>query len=144
VSQPSDYSLFSPYVLTKARKLRARGGIARDLEHADIWWAWGNDSSGPYRVQLYRSGLDPERGAVGIVTFVTCTCEHGLKQGAGLCHCYHVAAVLMELDENGTPAMPPGLTDVPADPNPTEIPERTLRRLRGALAPEEDDDPWHD
>lgn len=89
---------FSDAVLTKARKLVGAGRLHRDEDHPDIWWVASSAGSKSYRVQ---SDFDP---ATRELSYITCTCPHGLNTGAGAAFCYHVAGVLMKLRDEQTVA----------------------------------------
>jgi len=84
---------FSDLVLEKAKRLSDER-VVQDKDYPLIWWVEGN-SEHPYRVQI---GAD----ANGEIWFATCTCPHGLNKGAGETTCYHVAAVLLRLQERET------------------------------------------
>lgn len=90
---------FSDAVLAKARKLINTDKMKRDDTHRNVWWVSSARGDKTYRVQ---SDLNPETGRL---SWLTCTCPHGLNTGAGTTHCYHAAAVLLmhrqEMDENG-------------------------------------------
>jgi hypothetical protein len=85
---------YSAEVLDKAHELLARGGLRPDEEFANIWWITSLNTPGAlYRVQ---SDFNPEKRSL---SWITCTCPHGLIVGAGQTHCYHAAAVLITLRE---------------------------------------------
>lgn len=93
---------FSEPVLKKARHLLKGERVTRDDEHPAIWWVGSSAGDRTYRVQ---SDFDPTSR---VLTWVTCTCPHGLNTGAGTAFCYHVAAVLMLLrDEQTVGGIPP-------------------------------------
>lgn len=78
---------FSTAVIKAAEKLEAEEGrVVEDSEFPGIWWIEGEH--GRYRVQLDQD--DPPR-------WITCTCAHGRKKGAGDVRCKHAAAVLMRI-----------------------------------------------
>lgn len=87
---------FSETTLTKARKLVRSGRIERDAEHSAIWWVTSENRSKVYRVQ---SDFDRRTRRL---SWVTCTCPHGLATGAGAAFCYHVAGVLMKMRDEQT------------------------------------------
>lgn len=95
---------FSEAVLTKARKLLTSERVKRDDEHPAIWWVGSSAGDRTYRVQ---SDFNP---ATRRLSWVTCTCPHGLNKGAGKAHCYHVCSVLMLLRED-KPLIPVGGPD---------------------------------
>ena len=76
---------FSQRTLDKARTTE----VEPDDTHPRLV-AWVRSSSGDtsYRVQMIRDDL-------GQVSWVTCTCPHGLHKGGGQSVCYHAAATLM-------------------------------------------------
>jgi hypothetical protein len=85
---------YSEAVRAKARKLLDDPDRVRaDVEHANIWYVQASDGVSYYRVQCdYDS-------AFRTLSWITCTCPHGLKVGAGETACYHAAAVLILLQE---------------------------------------------
>jgi hypothetical protein len=93
---------FSEPVLKKARKLIGSERVSRDQQFDAIWWVKSSASDHTYRVQS-----DFDR-VTRKLSWVTCTCPHGLNVGAGTASCYHVAAVLMLLrDEQTEDGVPP-------------------------------------
>jgi len=87
---------YSREVLTKARALADNPDHLRaDLEFDNIWWVVSSNGEHIYRVQA-----DYDREA-RTVSWITCTCPHGLNSGAGQTHCYHAAAILLTLRDEG-------------------------------------------
>jgi len=82
---------FSPPVILRARQGIEDGLVERDAEYPAIWWVRSRNSDSTYRVQ---SDFDPAKGTL---TWITCTCAHGLNVGAGQTHCWHAAAVLLRI-----------------------------------------------
>jgi hypothetical protein len=83
---------FSAETLGKARRARQLGLVRQDEEHRHVWWVNSlRAGGGRYRVQ---EDVECVQGEV-VLTWVTCTCPHGLNIGAGQASCYHVAAVLL-------------------------------------------------
>lgn len=87
---------YSEDVLHKANALLAQGHkISEDQSSPGIFWVNSSNGEHVYRVQTdYRAEL-------GSLTWITCTCPHGLFTGAGSSHCYHAAAALLILRERG-------------------------------------------
>jgi uncharacterized Zn finger protein len=82
---------FNPDVVRKAEKLLTEDGVTADTDHPHaIWWVTGSNGDN-YRVQ---ADYDPTRRTL---SWITCTCPHGLNAGGGAARCYHVAAVLLLL-----------------------------------------------
>lgn len=104
---------FSEPVLKKARRLLASQRVTRDKQFDAIWWVRSSAGDHTYRVQS-----DFDRNTRQL-TYVTCTCPHGLIVGAGTSHCYHVAAVLMLLRDEQTDndGVPPDVLIVSGDTN---------------------------
>lgn len=91
---------FSKDILAKARTLsagRTAGGsplVVRDGAYPNIWWVTSLSGEHTYRVQ---NDFDPAKGTI---TWVSCTCMHGLNvDDIGRTSCHHAAAVLMRLLE---------------------------------------------
>jgi hypothetical protein len=84
---------FSDTVLAKAKALSDEK-VMPDDDYPDIWWVEASSGDQFYRVQ---SDYDP---GTRTLSWVTCTCPHGLNAGAGETTCYHAAAVLMRLRDN--------------------------------------------
>lgn len=82
---------YSMEVLVKAHKLLDSDRIRADDQFANIWWVDSSSGNSIYRVQ---SDFKPETRKL---TWITCTCPHGLFNGAGETRCYHAAAVLLLL-----------------------------------------------
>lgn len=82
---------FSKATLSKAQAAVKAGLVEQDPEQPSVWWVESINNSNRYRVQ---SDFDP---ATGVMTWVTCTCPHGLNTGAGRATCYHVAAAMMRI-----------------------------------------------
>lgn len=78
---------FSANVLGDARALVSEGRVSPDEQYPTIWWVKGE--GGRYRVQM-DSDTSP--------SWITCTCPHGRKKGAGDVRCKHAAAVLMTIE----------------------------------------------
>jgi hypothetical protein len=74
----------------RGERLVASGRVKRDEEYPTIWWVTSEraDQTDPYRVQ---ADVDES----GNFSWVTCTCQHGLRSGGGRATCYHVAAALL-------------------------------------------------
>lgn len=87
---------FSGTVLDKARKLLKFGYFEQDPEQPNVWWVRSSNGTYTYGV---RSNFDPETREL---SWLTCTCPHGRNKGAGQTRCYHAAAVLITLQEEGT------------------------------------------
>lgn len=86
----SDVGQFSAAVLAKADKLLATPqGLVPDPEFPNIWWVTPSGGGKRYRVQ---ANYDPETRTL---SWITCTCPHGMNKGAGATKCYHAAAVLI-------------------------------------------------
>lgn len=83
---------FSEDVLTKARKLVNADKLVWDDTYPNICWVTGSKND-RYRVQTDYDLV------TGKLSWITCTCPHGLNVGAGATRCYHAAAVLLELLE---------------------------------------------
>lgn len=88
----------SAHVLGKARQAVRLRLVQADVEHPDsVWWVSSlqpqQQAHDPYRVS---SDLDP---VTRELSWVHCTCAHGMKKGAGSSRCYHVGAVLLALTE---------------------------------------------
>jgi uncharacterized Zn finger protein len=82
---------YSAEVLGKARRLVRERRVWRDEEFELVWWVRGGNPTRDYRVQLGE--------ADGRLAYITCTCTHGIRAGAGDCRCYHSAAVLMVIQD---------------------------------------------
>jgi len=112
-------SKFSDATIQKAKDVLAVGldAVKQDETYPNIWWVLSSSGAVSYRVQ---HDYNPERHSL---TWITCTCPHGLNVGAGETSCYHAAAVLMMIQANRP------------NPNP-ELPEEVmsdgsdLRRVR--------------
>jgi hypothetical protein len=78
---------FSDNVLDKASTIL--DDVQPDETYPHVWWVPSSSSATLYRVQ------EDYRPDTHSLTWVTCTCPHGLNKGAGEARCYHVAAVLM-------------------------------------------------
>jgi hypothetical protein len=91
---------FTPDVIGKAHKLlgaRTPEGepkVLQDPEHPNIWWV--TPSSGA--AKRYRVATDWQPGTRNL-SWITCTCPHGLNKGGGTTRCYHAAAALLLLRE---------------------------------------------
>jgi len=96
----TDQPEFSPDVIAKAQKLLAKKmpdgepALTQDPGHASVWWVV--PSSGAAR--RYRVQSDYAR-ATRTLSWITCTCPHGLNKGGGTTRCYHAAAVLLLIRE---------------------------------------------
>lgn len=85
---------FSDEVIRKAHLLLADDtAIRADKSFANIWWVTSSDRTKTYRVQ---TDYDRQRQ---VLTWITCTCPHGLNVDSVKASCYHVAAVLLVLLE---------------------------------------------
>jgi hypothetical protein len=78
---------FSPETLSRARQAEA----TPDPTAENVWWVRSINRDSRYRVQ---TDYNADRNTV---TWVTCTCPHGMHAGPDQTRCYHVAAVLMEI-----------------------------------------------
>lgn len=91
---------FSPEVILKAERLlgaKTEDGqpkLLRDTAFPGIWWV--TPSSGETRRYRVQTDWTPEQQRL---SYVTCTCPHGMAKGGGTSRCYHVAAVLMSMVE---------------------------------------------
>ena len=100
------FPTFSARTVAKARELRARGLVTADGTAAHVWWVESLRPDGDrYRVQEDVRRTDADTLSL---TWVTCTCHHGMNIGAGQTHCYHVAAVLLGYLEGDVPVLPYG------------------------------------
>lgn len=87
---------FSPDVIAKAEKLlgaKLPDGtpkVLQDLEHPSVWWV--TPSSGASRRYRVQSDFQPGSRTL---SWITCTCPHGINKGGGTTRCYHAAAVLL-------------------------------------------------
>jgi hypothetical protein len=96
----TDY--FSRETLEKAHLMlrTSESHVEPDPDHRNIWWVVPRTNV-KYRVQ---TDYDP---ATKRLTWVTCTCPHGLHAGGGMAKCYHAAAVFIlirqDVDENPSP-----------------------------------------
>lgn len=82
---------FSPDVIRKARAYVKDNRVAIDPGHEGIYWVTGTRLGSAYRVQ---TDADHETGKI---TYITCTCPHGLNIGAGTAKCSHAVAVLLTI-----------------------------------------------
>lgn len=95
MSQPE----FSADVIAKARKLlgktvEGKPAVRRDTDHPAVWWVVPSSGSArDYRVQ------SDYNAATGTLSWITCTCPHGLNKGGGTTRCYHAAAALLLIKE---------------------------------------------
>lgn len=77
-------------IMLKAHRLLDEDRVHRDEEHPNIWWVDATPEK-RYRVQC---DWDPESKHL---SWITCTCPHGLHSGVDDQKCYHIAAVLIVL-----------------------------------------------
>lgn len=84
---------FSDAVLEKAKALSDEQ-VTPDDSYPDIWWVEASGGERYYRVQ---TDFNPVSRTI---SWVTCTCPHGLNAGAGETTCYHAAAVLIRLRDH--------------------------------------------
>lgn len=95
-SQPE----FSPTVIDKAYRLLGEkdpagaSAILEDPEYPNIWWVTPSSGS----AKRYRVATDLQPGT-RILTWITCTCPHGMNKGGGTSRCYHAAAALLLMRE---------------------------------------------
>lgn len=83
---------FSSAVREAAEHLIEDGWVSEDETYPGlIWWVRSSDGSTLYRVQ---TDYLPR---VHALTWVTCTCPHGMNAGGGLASCKHAAAVVETL-----------------------------------------------
>jgi hypothetical protein len=78
---------FSAETLASAR----RAEVEADPTAENVWWVKSLNRDKRYRVQ---TDYNP---ATNKVSWVTCTCPHGMHAGPDQTRCYHVGAVLMEI-----------------------------------------------
>jgi hypothetical protein len=90
---PTDNTLgkFSVDVVGKAHELLDQERVMPDPEFVNIWWVTSSDGEHTYRVQSDYSARN------NTLSWITCTCPHGLNQGGGTTRCYHAAAVLIKI-----------------------------------------------
>jgi hypothetical protein len=101
---------FSEAVRTRARTLLADPDrVEADEQHRNIWYVRGSDGETRYRVQC-----DFDQ-AFRTLSWITCTCPHGLNVGAGETACYHAAAVLMLIRDMEPEVRERRLRSVPDD-----------------------------
>ena len=81
---------FSPAVIAKASAYLAEGRVFRDATAPGVFWVRG---TGPRRYRL-QTDADPETRKV---TWIACSCPHGMNVGAGEAHCSHAVAVLLSI-----------------------------------------------
>lgn len=80
---------FSDNVIRAAKKLVDQERVEPDEKYPEAWWVRGE--GGRYRVLVDPIHDPPE--------WITCTCPHGTKKGAGDVRCKHGAAVLMVIKD---------------------------------------------
>lgn len=78
---------FSDEVLENAQQVIDKDLIKPDPDHPNLWWVTSLHGSGHiYRVQTT---------ITADITYLTCTCAHGLHTG-GDARCYHAAAACLK------------------------------------------------
>ena len=83
---------FSPEVLEKAARYVADGKVRKDEGDTEHVWRVQGSARFPYRVQT--------DAADGKVTWVGCSCPHGMNTGVGISRCSHAVAVLLTIRDS--------------------------------------------
>lgn len=95
----------------KARQLVEAGLLRADPGGSGVWWVGSLRPVEPrvleYRVQ---TNYDPR---TQLLTWITCTCPHGLAKGGGRATCYHSVAVLLTLASQHEQGPPPTDSEAP-------------------------------
>lgn len=87
--RPDEIALFASKTLKKAEDVVATEGGVEATKFEGVFWV---KSLRPEQIDRYRVQVGDDR------SWATCTCTNG-KTNMGLPRCYHLAAVLMVLEE---------------------------------------------